>query len=456
MPDNPSPSYSTTARIEAPLSRSLLGDLTRTIASVGVSVVGIDLIEATATGARVDVTFDAIDGAHVEAVRTVLEGAGYVIRSVSDRTFLAHLGGTIEVVPRMRLRTRDQLSLLYTPGVAKVATQIAQSPSSAWNLTMKGNTVGVFTNGTAVLGLGDIGPLAALPVMEGKAAIFKTFGGLNAIPLCIDSTDVDEFVEIAQKCSTGLGGINLEDIAAPHCFEIERRLQERLSIPVFHDDQHGTAVVVLAALVNACVITKRELEKMRVVVIGVGAAGTAISKILFNAGVTDLVPVDRDGPMHRGMDLAPHHAEVVERSTAKPYATLAAAVEGADVIIGVSRRGNWDPGIVTSMASDPIVFALANPDPEVLPDELPPGVLLATGRSDLPNQVNNALCFPGLFRGALDARASQITDAMLTAAARAIAATVSDAERAIGVVVPSIFDADVHTNVAAAVKAAAR
>jgi malate dehydrogenase (oxaloacetate-decarboxylating) len=454
MNADPSPSYSTTARIEAPLSASLLGDLSRTIGAVGAAVVGIDLIEATTTGARVDVTFNAVDEAHVASVRDALTQAGYLIRSVSDRTFLAHLGGSIEVVPRMRLRTRDQLSLIYTPGVARVASEIAANPKVAWNLTMKGNTVGVVTNGTAVLGLGHIGPLGALPVMEGKAAIFKTFGGLNAIPLCISETDVDRFVDIVAACANGFGGINLEDISAPTCFEIERRLQERLTIPVFHDDQHGTAVVVLAALMNACAITSRSLTSIRVVVIGVGAAGSAISKILLNAGVTNLVPVDRDGPMHAGMTLAPHHEEIVKRSTAMAYASLEDAVKGADVIVGVSRRGNWDPKIVKTMAQSPIVFALANPDPEVMPEELDPGVLLATGRSDLPNQVNNALCFPGLFKGALEARATRISDEMLVAAAKAIAATVSDAERAIGVIVPSIFDADVHSAVANAVKGA--
>ncbi len=452
----PSPSYSTTARVEAPTSSSLLMDLARSISQHGGSVVAIDLVEVTTTGVRVDVTFNAVDEAHVETISGGLQHDGYQVRSVSDRTFLAHLGGVVEVVPRTRIRTRDDLSRVYTPGVARIASQIATRPETAWNLTGKGNTVAVVTDGTAVLGLGNVGPLAALPVMEGKAALFKSFANVNAFPICLRTASADETVAAVRAIATGFGGINLEDIAAPQCFEVEARLQDVLDIPVFHDDQHGTAVVVLAGLINACRITGRRLEDLRVVVVGIGAAGTAISKILLDSGVRDLVAVDRDGPLDRqDPRLLPHQREVVSRSRARPVESLEEAMIGADVSVGVSRRGAWDPRILSKMAPDPIVFALANPEPEAYLEEIPPGGLLATGRSDLPNQVNNALCFPGIFRGCLDARSSTISSRMQEAAAHAIAGAVSDAERAIGVIVPSLFHPDVHHAVAAAVEAAA-
>jgi malate dehydrogenase (oxaloacetate-decarboxylating) len=456
MTHAPSPSYSTTARVEAPTSARLLMDLARSISQHGGDVVAIDLVEVTTTGVRVDVTFNAVDESHVGAITAGLERDGYQVRSVSDRTFLSHLGGVIEVVPRARIRTRDELSRVYTPGVARISRQIAARPEAAWNLTGKGNTVAVVTDGTAVLGLGNIGPLAALPVMEGKAALFKSFANVNAFPICLDTTGTDETVAAVRAIAPGFGGINLEDIAAPRCFEVEARLQEALDIPVFHDDQHGTAVVVLAGLVNACRITGRRLDDLRVVVIGIGAAGTAISKILLDSGVHDLVPVDRNGPLDlNDPGLLPHQREVLLRSRARPVASLEEAMSGADVVVGVSRRGAWDPSVLSKMASSPIVFALANPEPEVYLEEIPPGGLLATGRSDLPNQVNNALCFPGIFRGALDARASRITSRMQQAAAHAIAGSVSDAERSIGVIVPSLFHPEVHHAVAEAVEAVA-
>ena len=452
----PSPSYSTTARVGAPTSSSLLMDLARSISQHGGSVVAIDLVEVTTTGVRVDVTFNAVDEAHVETISGGLQHDGYQVRSVSDRTFLAHLGGVVEVVPRTRIRTRDDLSRVYTPGVARIASQIATRPETAWNLTGKGNTVAVVTDGTAVLGLGNVGPLAALPVMEGKAALFKSFANVNAFPICLRTASADETVAAVRAIATGFGGVNLEDIAAPQCFEVEARLQDVLDIPVFHDDQHGTAVVVLAGLINACRITGRRLEDLRVVVVGIGAAGTAISKILLDSGVRDLVAVDRDGPLDRqDPRLLPHQREVVSRSRARPVESLEEAMIGADVAVGVSRRGAWDPRILSKMAPDPIVFALANPEPEAYLEEIPPGGLLATGRSDLPNQVNNALCFPGIFRGCLDARSSTITSRMQEAAAHAIAGAVSDAERAIGVIVPSLFHPDVHHAAAAAVEVAA-
>jgi len=453
MTPPPSPSYSTTARVEAPTSAHLLMELARCVSEHGGDVVAIDLVEATTTGVRVDVTFNAVDEPHVDVITAGLRTDGYQVRSVSDRTFLAHLGGAIEVVPRTTIRTRDDLSRVYTPGVARVSRQIAARPDAAWNLTGKGNTVAVVTDGSAVLGLGNIGPLAALPVMEGKAALFKSFANVNAFPICLDTSDTERIVATVEALAVSFGGINLEDIAAPRCFEVEARLQEALDIPVFHDDQHGTAVVVLAGLINACRITGRNLEDLRVVVIGIGAAGTAICKILLDAGVRQLFAVDRHGPLHLDdPQLLSHQREVVTRSAAAPAATLDEAMTGADVVVGVSRRGAWEPRVLSKMAPDPIVFALANPEPEVYLDEIPKGGLLATGRSDLPNQVNNALCFPGIFRGALDARATRITARMQEAAAHAIAGSVTDAERAIGVIVPSMFHPDVHKAVATAVE----
>jgi malate dehydrogenase (oxaloacetate-decarboxylating) len=451
-----SPSYSTTVRLEAPVSPRLLSDLARSLNERGGEVVAIDLVEATSSGVRVDVTFHAVDAHHVEVITDGLRNDGYVVRNVSDRTYLAHLGGSIEVVPRTAIRTRDDLSLVYTPGVARISRTIADQPQTAWNLTGKGNTVAVVTDGSAVLGLGDVGPLAALPVMEGKAALFKTFADVNAVPICLGTTDPDRIVATVCAIATGFGGINLEDIAAPRCFEVEAKLQQSLGIPVFHDDQHGTAVVVLAGLVNACRITGRRLEDLRAVVIGIGAAGTAICKILLDSGVEHLVAVDRDGPLDPGDPVLPaHQREVVTRSKAPHVSTLEEALDGADVVVGVSRRGAWEPAVLAKMAPNPIVFALANPEPEVYLDEIPPGAILATGRSDLPNQVNNALCFPGIFRGALAARAPRITTRMQEAAAHAIAEAVSDTERSIGVVVPSLFHTTVHAKVAAAVEAVA-
>ncbi len=455
--DDASPSYSTTVRLEAPVSARLLSDLARSVSERGGEVVAIDLVEATANGVRVDVTFHAVDARHVSVVTSGLTADGYVVRNVSDRTFLSHLGGVIEVVPRTSVRTRDDLSLVYTPGVARISRAIAEEPRRAWNLTGKGNAVAVVTDGSAVLGLGPVGPLAALPVMEGKAALFKTFADVNAFPICLATTDPDEIVATVRAIAPGFGGVNLEDIAAPRCFEVEARLQDALEIPVFHDDQHGTAVVVLAGLLNACRITGRRLEDLRAVVIGIGAAGTAICNILLDAGVQDLVAIDRQGPLDAAdPELPPHQRDIVARSKARHVTSIGEALEDADVVVGVSRRGAWEPEVLTKMAPSPIVFALANPEPEVYLDEIPPGGLLATGRSDLPNQVNNALCFPGIFRGALEARAPRITAAMQEAAAHAIAGSVSDVERAIGVIVPSLFHPGVHAEVASAVEAVAR
>lgn len=451
----PGPSYSITMRIESPLTQSLLPDLSQLVSKAGGVVVAVDLVEVRPEGATVDVTFHARDQDHVSVVSAALADSGYRVRHVSDRTFLYHLGGTIEVTPKAPIKTRDDLSLAYTPGVARIASAIAERPESAANLTIKGNSVAIVTDGSAVLGLGKLGPLGALPVMEGKAALFKTFGKVDAFPLCLDTDGTDELVAAAKAVAPGFGGINLEDVAAPACFEVETRLQAALDIPVFHDDQHGTAVVVLAGLLNACRVTSRSLHSVRVVVLGIGAAGDAICRALLDAGVGDVVAIDRDGPL-RVTDYRAHHASLAARTNRGGYATLAEALHGADAFVGVAHRGSVTPDLLSSMAPRPIIFALSNPDPEAWPDEVPSGTVLATGRSDLPNQVNNALCFPGFFRGALDARAKKVTPAMKQAAAYALADAVVDGERAIGIVIPSLFHASVHRRVANAVAAAAR
>ncbi|MDF2750788.1 MAG: Malic enzyme, partial [Gaiellaceae bacterium] len=378
--------------------------------------------------------------------------------NVSDRTFLLHLGGKIEVVPKSPLKTRDDLSMAYTPGVARVSTAIAEDPAKAWNLTIKQNTVAVVSDGTAVLGLGDIGPEAAMPVMEGKAVLFKEFGGVDAWPLCLATKDVDEIVETVAAIAPGFGGINLEDISAPRCFEIERRLRGRLDIPVFHDDQHGTAVVVLAAFLNALRVVGKRPEEVKVVLTGVGAAGIATTKILLAAGVRRIVGCDREGAVHaarQGLD--PTKAEYArltnpddERGSANEL------LAGADVFIGLSGPGAVSAEAVATMADGAIVFAMANPTPEVLPEEIHGhAAVIATGRSDYPNQINNVLAFPGIFRGALDVRAAEITEGMKVAAGHAIAAVIPEDELGPEYVIPSVFNRDVAPVVAAAVAGAA-
>jgi malate dehydrogenase (oxaloacetate-decarboxylating) len=338
--------------------------------------------------------------------------------------------------------------------VGRVAAAIAVRPESAWTLTAKGTSVAIVTDGTAVLGLGNIGPLGALPVMEGKSLIFKEFGGVNAYPLCLNAKGPQAVIDATLALAPGFGGINLEDIAAPACFQVESELQRQLDVPVFHDDQHGTAIVVSAALLNACRITGRTFPDIRVVLVGCGAAGTAISTALLDAGVKDLVIVDRDGVLTDGAGCPPHHQALAERSNPRGVKDLATALKDADVFIGTARRGSVDPDLLHAMAPRPMVFALSNPEPELLPGEARADALLATGRSDMPNQINNALCFPGFFRGALDARAKSVTLAMKQAATRAIADTVTDEQRGLGVVIPTMFQARLHKAVADAVSAA--
>jgi len=447
-------SYTVTIRVTAAPHRALLFRLGQAASSAGAAVFGMDLVEVSAGGTTVDLTVQAASEEHVARVTAELERLGGRVRAVSDRTFLYHLGGKIEVVPRVAVRTRQDLSLAYTPGVGRVATAIAHRPADAWALTSKGTSVAIATDGSAVLGLGALGPLAALPVMEGKALLFKHFGGLNAYPLCLDVTSPEALVEAVAAVAPGFGGINLEDIAAPTCFWVEQELQRRLDIPVFHDDQHGTAVVVMAGLLNACRLSGRELSDVRAVLVGVGAAGTAVAEALLRAGVTDLVLFDKDGVLRDRPGAPPHHASLAARTNPRAVTTIEEALAGADVFIGTARRGSVDPTLLAKMASRPIVFALANPEPEVFGEELADDAIIATGRSDLPNQVNNSLCFPGFFKGALSARATAATPAMKDAATRAIAGAVSDEELALGVIVPSMFQARVHDSVASAVAAA--
>ena len=453
-PGPPGASYTVTIRVSAPPHPALLPRLGQAVSSVGGVVVGMDLVEVTTAGTTVDLTVQAVDEEHVEAVTKALEADNSRVRYVSDRTFLYHLGGKIEVTPRVAVRTRQDLALAYTPGVGRVASAIAKRPADAWSLTAKGSSVAIATDGSAVLGLGPLGPLAALPVMEGKALLFKNFGGLNAYPICLDTKTPEALIDAIAAIAPGFGGINLEDIAAPACFGVEAELQRRLDIPVFHDDQHGTAVVVMAGVLNACRLTGRDLKALRAVVVGCGAAGTAVSEALLDAGVEDLVAVDRDGVVGEGPGVPAHHARLASRSNPRGVRTMAEALEGADLFIGTSRRGSVDAELLRRMATRPMVFALANPEPEVVAEELSSDAVIATGRSDLPNQINNSLCFPGFFKGALAARASYVTPAMKQAATRALAGSVSDEELALGIVVPSMFQPRVHEKVAAAVQAA--
>jgi malate dehydrogenase (oxaloacetate-decarboxylating) len=379
---------------------------------------------------------------------------GVEVVNVSDRTFLMHLGGKLEVNSKSPLRTRDQLSMAYTPGVARVSEAIHEEPEDAHRLTIKGTTVAVVSDGTAVLGLGDVGPRAAIPVMEGKAQLLKEFADVNGMPICLDTTDVDEVVEAVMQMAPIFGGVNLEDIAAPRCFEIEERLKERLDIPVFHDDQHGTAVVAVAALLNALEIVDKTLEELKMVMVGIGAAGSAVTEMLLQMGVQEIIGVDRTGPvtLDRG-DLDPakeRYAKMTDPTV--EGGTLSEVMEDADVFVGLSGPDVIDVDDLKRMADDPIVFAMANPRPEIMPEQAYPHVaVMATGRSDYPNQINNVLCFPGMFKGALDCRATDITDEMKIAAAHAIADTIDSRSLTPDYIVPSVFDKQVVERVADAV-----
>jgi malate dehydrogenase (oxaloacetate-decarboxylating) len=456
----PSPSYSLALRIKLSNKPGTLGRLTTTIGQAGGNIEAIDIVEAGREYITRDITVNAASDKHGEAiVAAVRRVEGIQVVNVSDRTFLMHLGGKIEVVPKTPLKTRADLSMAYTPGVARVCEAIHKDPDKVFTLTIKKNTVAVVTDGTAVLGLGDIGPAAAMPVMEGKAVLFKEFGGVDAFPICLSTKDVGEIVQTVKLIATAFGGINLEDISAPRCFEIEDRLKKELDIPVFHDDQHGTAVVVLAALSNALKIVGKRMADIKVVVSGVGAAGVACSKILMAAGVRNIIGCDTSGAIYRGRTehmnwqkewYAEHTNPNGERGT------LHDVMRGADVFLGLSVPGVIGVDDLKRMAEKPIVFAMANPTPEILPEVAAPYVaVMATGRSDYPNQINNVLCFPGIFRGALACRASTINEEMKLAAAHAIAGTIRDDELAPEYIIPSVFDRRVAEAVARDVEDAA-
>jgi malate dehydrogenase (oxaloacetate-decarboxylating) len=419
-------------------------------------VTALDIVESSHDAIVVDVTCNTIDEEHAERIREALNARpGTTVRKVSDRTFLLHLGGKLSVEPKVPLKNRDDLSRAYTPGVARVCLAIAAHPEDARRLTIKRNTVAVVTDGTAVLGLGDIGPAAALPVMEGKAALFKQFAGVDAWPVCLDTKDTEEIISIVKALAPVYGGVNLEDISAPRCFEIERRLRDELDIPVFHDDQHGTAIVVLAALINALRVVGKKMEEVKIVISGVGAAGHAIIQLLQAQGASHIVAVARKGAIHRGESYTDEHRTwIAEHTNEEGFSgTLHEALVGADVFIGVSGPNLFGADEVKTMATDAIVLALANPDPEIHPSEAAQhATVVATGRSDFPNQINNVLAFPGLFRGLLDAAASEITTPMLVAAAKAIADCVSSSELNASYIVPSVFDARVAPAVAEAVR----
>jgi malate dehydrogenase (oxaloacetate-decarboxylating) len=456
---HPSAQFSATLRVHLDDRPGSFARLATAIGEAGGSLGAIDLVRVERSVKVRDVTVLAGDQEHLDRIVAAVHALdGIEVEHVSDRTFLVHLGGKIEVVSRVPLKTRDDLSMAYTPGVARVSSAIADDPSKVWTLTVKANTVAVVSDGTAVLGLGDIGPEGALPVMEGKALLFKEFGGVDAFPLCLATKDADEIVRVVQAIAPVFGGINLEDISAPRCFEIERRLRETLDIPVFHDDQHGTAIVTLAALLNALRVVGKRIEDVRVVITGAGAAGVAVARTLVNAGVAEIIGCDRRGAVSHGdAALTPAKAAFAEWTNPRKFTgTADDALAGADVFIGVSAPGAISPDAVRTMADGAIVFAMANPTPEVQPEEIDEdAAVIATGRSDYPNQINNVLAFPGVFRGALDVRASAITPEMELAAARAIAEIVKPEELARDYVIPSVFNRDVAPAVAAGVAAAA-
>jgi malate dehydrogenase (oxaloacetate-decarboxylating) len=447
-------------RIAASVSASTAGELTGAVGRAGGVITGFDIVESSALGMVVDVSCNALSSAHVDQItETVNSLEGVEVRKVSDRTFLMHLGGKIEIASKVALRNRDELSRAYTPGVARVSEAIAENPEDARRLTIKRNTVAVVTDGSAVLGLGNIGPYAALPVMEGKAALFKRFAGVDAWPVCIASQDTEEIIRTVELIAPVYGGINLEDISAPRCFEIEARLRERLDIPVFHDDQHGTAIVVVAALRNALRAVAKRIEDCRIVVCGVGAAGNAIIRLLEMQHPADIIPVDVDGIVYDGRaGMHPSLAAVAARTnSARMTGTVHDAIKGADVFIGVSAPNLISGSDVAGMNKDAIVFALANPTPEIDPMEAAAhAAVVATGRSDFPNQINNVLAFPGIFRGLLDASAREISDEMLLAAAHAIADCVSPEQLNTSFIVPSVFDERVAPAVAKAIVSVAR
>ena len=460
-PATPSISYSFTMRLAYPNRVGTLARIVSAIGKDGGDIGAVDIVSSDSKGMTRDITVRPRDAAHQEhIVARVRRLSGVKVINVSDRVFLLHLGGKIAIQNKVPLVTRDALSMAYTPGVARVCEAIAAHPRKAWQLTIKGNSVAVVSDGTAVLGLGDIGPEAAMPVMEGKAMLFKEFGGIDAYPICLRTKDTQEIIAAVKHLSVGFGGINLEDISAPRCFEIERELQAQLDIPVFHDDQHGTAVVVLAALLNALRLTRQKLERLRIVISGAGAAGVAVTRILLRGGARDIVVCDRAGTLYEGRlpDLNESKAWVARNTNPRNVrGRVQDALRDANVFIGVSGPGTLKARDLRCMARKAIVFALANPTPEIMPEEAARfAFIVATGRSDYPNQINNVLAFPGIFRGALDVRATQITESMKQAAARAIARCIAPRELSAEYIVPSVFNRQVVQQVAAAVRSAAR
>jgi malate dehydrogenase (oxaloacetate-decarboxylating) len=461
MGNNTNVSNSLTVRIQFRNDSGMLGRLTSAIGELGGDIGAVDLVSVSAGMIVRDLTINCRNDEHsdklVEGIRSLDD---FTLLHHSDRTFLLHLGGKIQVVSRVPIRTRDDLSMVYTPGVARVCMAIHTRPEDVYSLTIKKNTVAVVTDGTAVLGLGDIGPAASMPVMEGKCALFKEFAGVDAFPLPLDTSDTDTIVEIVSHVATAFGGINLEDIAAPRCFEIEQRLQERLDIPVFHDDQHGTAIVTLAPLINALRLVKKTPDELKVVFSGVGASGVAVSKIFMDYGVVNLIGCDRSGAIYKGRTENMNFMKQWYADHTNPNderGSLAEVIEGADVFIGLSSPGVLTVPMVKKMNRDPVVFAMANPTPEIMPEEAAPHVrIMATGRSDYPNQINNVLAFPGVFRGALDCRATTINDTMKRAAADAIAGVIPIDELHEDHIIPSVFNKAVVSAVAQAVVKAAR
>jgi malate dehydrogenase (oxaloacetate-decarboxylating) len=451
-----SPGYGITVRVEGSPDSNPVALATTVITGAGATITALDVVESLLDKVVIDITCDTIDAEHAEQITAAISlNSELTVRKVSDRTFLLHLGGKIEIASKVPLKTRDDLSRAYTPGVARICQAIVADPSDARRLTIKRNTVAVVTDGSAVLGLGNIGPAAALPVMEGKAALFKRFADVDAWPVCLDTQDVDEIVRTVQLIAPVYGGINLEDISAPRCFEVEARLRELLDIPVFHDDQHGTAIVVLAALRNALKLVKKDLKSVKIVLSGVGAAGNAIARLLTLDGASNIIGFNVDGVIHNELQSKDVMQQwFIEHSNPHNFqGSIGEAMAGADIFIGVSAPNVLTEADVASMAKGSIVFALANPDPEIDPVIARKyATVVATGRSDQPNQINNVLAFPGIFRGLLDANAHKISDQMLLAAAAAISECVSPEQLNTSFIVPSVFDPNVVKAVAAAVK----
>ncbi len=457
--------YSLTMRVVYPSEPGMLGKIASAIGEVGGTIGAVDLVSSADQTTR-DITVETVDATYWPKLATAVGAIPNVrLLDMTDRTFLMHLGGKIEIHNKSQLKTRDDLAMAYTPGVARVCNAIHDDREKAFRYTIKRNTVAVVSDGTAVLGLGDIGPEAAMPVMEGKAMLFKEFAGVDAFPICLDTKDTDEIIAVVKAIAPTFGGINLEDISAPRCFEIEDQLKAALDIPVFHDDQHGTAVVALAALINALKLTGKRMENLRVLICGLGASGIAVAKIMLGAGVRgeNMIGVDRRGALYVGReDYANGTINSVKRSFAemtngeRRAGAVTDVIEGMDLFVGLSGAGVLPASALAKMNPDPIVFAMANPDPEVTPEDAAKYVrILATGRSDYPNQINNVLCFPGMFRGAMDVRASRITEGMKYAAAKAIASIVSDDELTEDYIIPSVFNREVVHAVASAVAAEA-